>query len=264
MTSSAQEEDLRSLSEAVAGSQLSVALFDMSAHRILASSTTALEQFGLKENEMSDFDFVEASLNPDAVRRLVATILENQLKEWRWQSMLYAPDGSRVNGLAIGRMVSGLGSRVVCLARYELPESTDELVDEYDVARLLEPSFGIPVHADPLPGERRLEDRIAQLEQHLISIVGEVKAAGIVTESALAHLATVPGLADLSTRQWDVMTRLVAGERVPTIASAMYLSPSTVRNHLATIYRKVGVNSQAELLERVRQASSEPGPSRHG
>jgi DNA-binding NarL/FixJ family response regulator len=31
----------------------------------------------------------------------------------------------------------------------------------------------------------------------------------------------------------------------------LFLSQSTVRNHLSTIYRKVGVHSQSELLSRL-------------
>jgi DNA-binding CsgD family transcriptional regulator len=34
----------------------------------------------------------------------------------------------------------------------------------------------------------------------------------------------------------------------------MFLSASTVRNHLTTIFRKVGVHSQAELIEHLRAA----------
>ncbi len=52
----------------------------------------------------------------------------------------------------------------------------------------------------------------------------------------------------LSTRQWEILARLVRGERAQDIASSLYLSPSTVRNHLTAIYKKLGVHSQAELL----------------
>jgi DNA-binding NarL/FixJ family response regulator len=51
-----------------------------------------------------------------------------------------------------------------------------------------------------------------------------------------------------STRQWEILTRLIRGERVQAIADDLYLSPSTVRNHLSVIYRKFGVHSQSELL----------------
>jgi DNA-binding CsgD family transcriptional regulator len=55
----------------------------------------------------------------------------------------------------------------------------------------------------------------------------------------------------LSTRQWEIVTRLVRGERVANIAAQLYLSPSTVRNHLTAIYKKFGVHSQAELVAKL-------------
>jgi DNA-binding NarL/FixJ family response regulator len=59
----------------------------------------------------------------------------------------------------------------------------------------------------------------------------------------------------LSTRQWEILTRLIRGERVQEIASDLYLSPSTVRNHLTAIYRKFGVHSQSELLADLLRAT---------
>ena len=64
---------------------------------------------------------------------------------------------------------------------------------------------------------------------------------------------------DLSARQSEIVARLIAGERVPEIAQSMYLSSSTVRNHLVAVYRKFGVHSQAELLAVLLRASSAPG-----
>ncbi len=63
-----------------------------------------------------------------------------------------------------------------------------------------------------------------------------------------------------STRQSEILTRLLRGDRVQEIADAMYLSPSTVRNHLTAIYRKFGVHSQAELLAKLfRDAATQAG-----
>jgi DNA-binding CsgD family transcriptional regulator len=46
---------------------------------------------------------------------------------------------------------------------------------------------------------------------------------------------------------------------VSTIADTLFVSQSTVRNHLATIFKKFGVHSQAELLELLKPAT-QPGP----
>ena len=53
------------------------------------------------------------------------------------------------------------------------------------------------------------------------------------------------------------MTRLLRGERVPEIAREMFVSQSTVRNQLGTIYQKVGVHSQSELLSLLRGAEGQ-------
>jgi DNA-binding CsgD family transcriptional regulator len=55
-------------------------------------------------------------------------------------------------------------------------------------------------------------------------------------------------MAGLSTRELEIVTGLLAGERVAMTAKRMFLSPSTVRNHLTSVYRKLGVGSQQELL----------------
>jgi DNA-binding NarL/FixJ family response regulator len=59
----------------------------------------------------------------------------------------------------------------------------------------------------------------------------------------------------LSSRQWEILTGLARGEPVQVIADGLYLSPSTVRNHLTAIYRKFGVHSQAGLLAELLRAT---------
>ncbi len=80
------------------------------------------------------------------------------------------------------------------------------------------------------------EQRAARLEDHLWRIAVEIAAAGI-------------GDAPASGEMW--WSRLLRGERVPMIARDLFLSQSTVRNHLSAIYRRLGVHSQAELLARL-------------
>jgi DNA-binding CsgD family transcriptional regulator len=66
----------------------------------------------------------------------------------------------------------------------------------------------------------------------------------------------LPGLSSLTTRELEVLTRLVDGDRVPAIAAELFLTQSTVRNHLASIFNKVGVTSQQQLLNVFRAAHS--------
>lgn len=66
-----------------------------------------------------------------------------------------------------------------------------------------------------------------------------------------------PDLQGLSRREIEILTVLVSGDRVPAIAERFHISQHTVRNHLKSIYRKVGVGGQTELIERVRKLSAE-------
>jgi DNA-binding CsgD family transcriptional regulator len=68
--------------------------------------------------------------------------------------------------------------------------------------------------------------------------------------------ARVPGAKnELSPRQTEILDRMLAGERVPDIARSLFISTSTVRNHLSAIFRMYGVHSQHELLARLRATS---------
>jgi PAS domain S-box-containing protein len=69
---------------------------------------------------------------------------------------------------------------------------------------------------------------------------------------SVLDLEAMPALNQLSDRQREVLTLLLRGERVPGIARTLFLAPSTVRNHLTDVFRKLGVHSQEELLHLFR------------
>ncbi len=114
--------------------------------------------------------------------------------------------------------------------------------------------YAFALVGDPEP--QPVAIRVAELEQHLLNIAGEVRAAGVAL-----HGAGLPDGADprrtgpldgLTSRQWEIVDALLEGKRVPRIARDLFLSQSTVRNHLAALFRRFGVHSQPELLERLR------------
>lgn len=92
--------------------------------------------------------------------------------------------------------------------------------------------------------------RVANVEQQLRRIADELRAAHAmnVVEMLPPMPANLP-LGELSSRQWEILSRLIRGQRVATIARELYLSPTTVRNHLSAIFQRFGVHSQRELLD---------------
>lgn len=60
-------------------------------------------------------------------------------------------------------------------------------------------------------------------------------------------------LSQLSSRELDIVTRLITGDRVPTIAKQLFLSDGTIRNHLSSVFGKLGVRTQQELIELLRE-----------
>lgn len=99
-------------------------------------------------------------------------------------------------------------------------------------------------------------DRIAELEARLRRIAAELIAAGVMDgESPTVPVPRdIPQLAELTSRQREILVRLLNAQRVSLIAAELYVSPSTVRNHLTTIFTKFGVHSQAELLAVLRRS----------
>ena len=140
-------------------------------------------------------------------------------------------------------------------ARMRRPEASADWADTIcSVTALCQhspPRLGLAIcQADrPAPAASREQE----LEQILWRITSEVRAAGVLGAEAPVMVNGDPhDSAQLSSRQWEIVNRLVAGQTVPRIAEAMFLSPSTVRNHLAAAYRKFGIHSQVELIAMLR------------
>ncbi len=64
--------------------------------------------------------------------------------------------------------------------------------------------------------------------------------------------AGLPGLSELSSRELEIVTMLLAGDRVPAIARKLFIAQSTVRNHLSSVFGKLNVGSQQELIDSLR------------
>ncbi len=65
-------------------------------------------------------------------------------------------------------------------------------------------------------------------------------------------------LADLSQREVQIAQAYAGGQTYQSIADTLCIAPSTVRTHLATIYRKLEVSSKLELATRLKGEAPEP------
>lgn len=103
-------------------------------------------------------------------------------------------------------------------------------------------------------GRRRIDARIPLREATAIfdglgarawseRALGELQASG---ESIARRDATAPE--KLTPQELQIALRVAEGRSNRDIATALYLSPKTVEFHLTRVYRKLDVNSRAELI----------------
>jgi DNA-binding NarL/FixJ family response regulator len=92
-------------------------------------------------------------------------------------------------------------------------------------------------------------EEVAAFRRGLERIANVIEELGIaLIRRDPVELAPSDSLRSLSPREWEVLRALLRNQRVPAIAESMCLSQHTVRNHLKRIFRKLGVQSQVELL----------------
>jgi DNA-binding CsgD family transcriptional regulator/PAS domain-containing protein len=227
-----------------------------------------------------DHDWRFSEISPDATTWFGWSL--DECRGTALQSVVH-PDDAPLLLLALGRAGvdrRGVATmvRVRCHAMSTLESSSDDSSeDSLEVSsgsceeRSLHPVW-VPVRCDVSPlcdhnparfavamwvldtdsDTESAEQRAARLEDHLWRIALEIAAAGIGDAPTSGEMWWGdPALRELSRRQLEILRRLLRGERVPTIAGELFLSRSTVRNHLSAIYRRLGVHSQAELLARL-------------
>lgn len=90
---------------------------------------------------------------------------------------------------------------------------------------------------------------------HLVTAIRAAAggAAGYFSPSVARQLAetqTRPDIPDLglTRRELEVLRLVARGHRNPQIGQTLFISPATVRNHLAHIFDKIGVNRRAEAV----------------
>lgn len=95
-----------------------------------------------------------------------------------------------------------------------------------------------------------------ELEQTLIPTIEAVLAEQLCVPSEMREELAHPVL---SHREKQVLELLIGGLTNGQIAERLYLSESTVKSHLASSFRKLGVSSRAEAVKRLLSPDAEFG-----
>jgi len=149
------------------------------------------------------------------------------------------------------------------------------VVDEHGVVTYANRRFAelCDLHGESLIGYRL--DAIADIPWHSgqvgrssVTLAGrslDMHAYGMITGQHECHQlllfasqmeAEAPSDCDLaarynlSAREADILTHALEGMRVEAMAETCSISAHTVRNHLKSIYRKLGVHSRVQLMHR--------------
>ena len=152
------------------------------------------------------------------------------------------PGRSGIEGLAVLRQVLP-GAEVLMLSVYTDAERVFEA--------LRAGAVGYLEKTTPLP----------LLKEHLL----QVAAGGSPMSPSVARHVTryfaprpvVPAAA-LTAREHDIVRGIEDGLSYKLIAARLYLSIDTVRSHIRQVYRKLQVNSKAELMAKARQRPALP------
>jgi DNA-binding CsgD family transcriptional regulator len=168
--------------------------------------------------------------------RLVGHHLLNDADQRRWEEMYASPPvmgGYSISHTLEREEVNGVAIRTRCILTSFANSSVRCFI----------------LIGEPKNLVKNANARIAELEQRLWRIAGEVQASGVFDPvKSIPDLTKFDQMGSLSGREWEVLTRLLSGERVASIARVLFVSQSTIRNNLSSIFRKFGVHSQAELL----------------
>jgi DNA-binding CsgD family transcriptional regulator len=246
--------------EAMRESRYPFALIDPVAHDFVDLNDQYSALWGVAVSDLMGTSVL--SLYDEEIARdlegMNAGFARGTLQYVRGQGAYRTPNGTVIELKGWARRIEGISEHPLVVTSAVDAKSAADLPDDRHWVAQAPHLFGL---ADGLSETSRetANRRADQLEQHLWRIGMEVRAAGLVPVGGQTFpLSPIREFGELTTRQREIVGRLVAGERVTEIARDMYLSPSTIRNHLTAVFHKFGVHSQVELISLLRNATQPP------
>ena len=199
--------------------------------RILLADDEELVRTGLRMILRSepDLEIVGEAVNgEDALRKVSELAPDVLLLDLRM------PDG---DGLAVLRRMPAGALPVVVLTTFD----TDANVQE----ALLAGAAGFLLKDAPAAQLVAAVRAAASGDAVLSRSVARRVVERLPHQQAVSRPAAVEGLTE---REQEVLTQIAEGQTVAEVATAMHLSASTVKSHLESLYRKLGVSDRAAAV----------------
>ena len=190
------------------------------------------------------------AVQAQSAARAVAVAAADQILERRLIAAL------RREGIAVSR-AAGAGALVVASGggRRALLEESAQLRERHGDAPVVAVATEFELRELP----RLLEAGVAGvvLESELESTVGIAVRAVLSGQCVFPAAApAAQGDAVLSTREKQVLAMVVLGCSNAEIATTLHVAETTVKSHLTSIFRKLGVRSRSEASARVLDPAS--------
>lgn len=174
-------------------------------------------------------------------------------------------------GLEFARRAAGTSSSpaIILVTGYPSVDTAVEAVDNQFVGYLVKPfdQDELTRRLERALETRRMRSAVARMREDLSDMDAQLhdiaegmgsRAGAPADDAEDAAAASATRLADflascgLTPREHEIATYLAEGYRVSTIATRLGISPHTARRHLKSIFLKLEVRSQAELLEKLK------------
>ncbi|WP_242884119.1 response regulator [Actinomadura litoris] len=151
-----------------------------------------------------------------------------------------------MDGLAVTRALAGEGVRVVVVTVFDLDEYVDTALREGACGFLLKRSSPTLL-----------------VEAVRAAVAGDALISPQITVRMLSRLARPrparPAAEPLTPRETDIARGVAAGQTNAEIAAALHLAPGTVKNHIATIQRKLNARNRVGIATWTWDHTPPPG-----
>lgn len=195
------------------------------------------------EGRRPPFPYWDAEATPQMLEQLTA-MLDGRLERLgvrAVQGRFVRPEGEAFDVVLSGHQLRDASGEVLLNLCFVKPIGAEDCVG---IARWLSRNMAL----------QRFRDVVIRLDGAVESFAE--RPLPEPRKQPIERLEQLPGYAALTSREREVLVRVVEGLRVTHVAEDLGIQPATVRNHLKAIFRKTGLRSQAQLVEVARRLAA--------